>query len=158
MRQSLKPNAGLYEAAPQIHSLGVDLGLLLLRVWFGGALLLKHGLEKPIHFSQMAAHFPDPVHIGPVPSLVIALVSDFVCTILVVLGLATRWASLFIFANVLVAWVFVHHLEFFGKSADHGELTVLYIGAFLALALTGPGRFSLDAQLFPLHRANRRDL
>ncbi len=123
------------------------LGLLLLRVWFGVALFLKHGLEKPTHFAQMAAHFPNPVHIGPVPSLVVALISDAVCSILVILGLATRWAALFIFFNVLVAWVFVHHLQFFGHTADHGELTVLYIGAFLALAILGPGRFSLDAAL-----------
>ncbi len=136
--------------APRLNLLGVDLGLLLLRVWFGGALFLKHGLEKPTHFSQMAAHFPDPIHIGPVPSLVIALLSDSVCSVLVALGFATRWAALFIFANLLVAWIFVHHLEFFGRGADHGELTVLYIGGFLALMFTGAGRFSLDAILFPL--------
>ncbi len=138
--------------APEMESLGLDFGLLLLRLWFGVALFLKHGWEKPVHFAAMAAHFPDPVHIGPVPSLVIAMLSDAVCSLLVIVGLATRWAALFIFANVFVAWAFVHHFQFLAHGADHGELTVLYLGAFLALALTGPGRFSLDARLLRRYR------
>lgn len=125
--------------------LGVfDWGLLLLRVWFGLSLFLKHGLEKPMHFAQMSQHFPNPLHIGPVPSLIFALVSDAICSLLVLLGLGTRWAALWIFVNIFVAWSFVHHFQFFGRGADHGELVILYIGAFLALAIMGPGRFSLD--------------
>jgi hypothetical protein len=30
---------------------------------------------------------------------------------------------------------------------DHGEAIVLYLGGFLAIALLGPGRFSLDHKL-----------
>jgi uncharacterized membrane protein YphA (DoxX/SURF4 family) len=42
-----------------------DWGLLILRVWFGGNLFIKHGWEKLANFSQLAQHFPDPIHIGP---------------------------------------------------------------------------------------------
>ncbi|HEX5233803.1 MAG TPA: hypothetical protein VFW25_00590 [Silvibacterium sp.] len=38
----------------------------------------------------------------------------------------------------------MHHFEFFGHGADHGEVIVLYLGAMMALALTGPGKFSVD--------------
>src|ERR1700745_3509753 len=62
-----------------------DLGLLCLRLWFGLSLFLKPGWEKPTNFAQMAAHFPNPLHLGPVPSLVIALISDAICSILVLL-------------------------------------------------------------------------
>jgi putative oxidoreductase len=151
MREAANRNStarNLRSVAPEIEAMGIDLGLLLLRLWFGAALFLKHGWEKPVHFAAMAVHFPDPVHIGPVPSLVIATLSDAVCSVLVVLGLATRWAALFIFANLFVAWALVHHFQFLAHGADHGELTVLYLGAYLALALTGAGRFSLDARLF----------
>lgn len=123
-----------------------DWGLLCLRVWFGLSLFLKHGWEKPTNFLQMAQHFPNPLHIGPVPSLIFALTSDAICSILVLLGLGTRWAASLILVNVLVAWAFVHHFQFFGRGADHGEAVVLYLGGFLALAIMGPGRLSLDCR------------
>jgi putative oxidoreductase len=124
-----------------------DWGLLWLRAWFGLSLFLKHGWEKPTNFAQMAQHFPDPLHIGPVPSLIFALTSDAICSILVILGLGTRWAALLILVNISVAWSFVHHFQFFGRGTASGEAIVLYLGGFCAVALLGPGRFSLDYKL-----------
>jgi len=49
--------------------------------------------------------------------------------------------------NIFVAWSFVHHFQFFGRGADHGEAIVLYLSGFLAIAIMGPGRFSLDYKL-----------
>ena len=124
----------------------VDVGLLILRLLAGAGLFLKHGWEKPMHFAAMAAHFPDPIHLGPTPSLIVALVSDVICSVLTMVGLATRWAALFVVLNVGVAWSMVHRFGFFtGPDADHGELCFLYLAVFLALAFTGAGRFSLDA-------------
>ena len=123
-----------------------DLGLLVLRLTTITPLFLKHGIEKIFTFSQMAAHFPDPLHIGPVPSLAFAMISDSICTLLMILGLATRWAAAIVFVNVFVAWALVHHFEFLGHAADHGELIVLYLGVTLTLFLSGPGRFSLDGR------------
>ena len=123
-------------------------GLLALRVLAIGPLLMKHGFEKVFHFATMSQHFPDPVHIGPVPSLVIAMLADFVCSILIILGLATRWAALFSFFNILVAWAFVHHFAFFARpTGDHGELIVVYLAVMVTLFLTGPGHYSLDYML-----------
>lgn len=123
---------------------GQDLGLLALRLLIATPLLMKHGFEKVFTFSSMATHFPDPLHIGTLPSLAFAMTSDAICTVLLILGLASRWAALVIFVNVAVAWALVHHFMFFGHGADHGELMVLYLGATLALFLTGPGKYSLD--------------
>ena len=95
-------------------------------------------VEKPTNFERMSQHFPKPLHIGPIPSLIFALISDAICSILVVLGLGTRWAALLVFINIFVALSFVHHFQFFGRGADHGEAVVLYLGAFLALAIMGP--------------------
>jgi putative oxidoreductase len=126
---------------------GQDLGLLLLRVCAGAVLFLRHGWEKPTNFDMMAAHFPDPVHIGPHASLLFALASDAICSVLVAVGLATRWASLVVLINIGVAWAFVHHFLFFGRAADHGEICALYLAIYLALLVAGPGRFSVDAHL-----------
>jgi putative oxidoreductase len=122
-------------------------GLLALRLAGVVSLLLKHGLEKIFTFSAMAAHFPDPLHIGAVPSLVFAMLSDSICSVLIILGLATRWAALIAFVNIAVAWAFVHHFAFFGRGADHGELIVLYLAILLTLFLSGAGKYSVDALL-----------
>ena len=122
-----------------------DLALLVLRITMGGGIFLKDGLEKIIGFSHMAAHFPDPVHIGPVPSLVFALFSDAICSLLILFGLATRLAALVVVINLTVAFSLVHKFAFFGP--HNGELAFVYIGGCLALVLAGGGRFSLDRAL-----------
>jgi putative oxidoreductase len=120
----------------------IDPALLLLRVWMGFTLFAQHGVEKITHFSQMAAHFPDPLHIGPAPSLACALLSDAVCSLLVAVGLWTRLASLIVVINVSVAFSLVHR---FSMSGPHsGELAFLYLGAFLTTLLAGAGRYSVD--------------
>ena len=141
---------------PRLVPHGADVGLLVLRLLVGASLFLKHGWEKPTHFAEMAAHFPDPIHVGSVPSLIVALVSDTVCSVLVILGLATRAAALYVAINVAVAWSLVQHFAFFtGSQADKGEICFLYLGVFLALGLTGAGRYSLD-ELIPNRRRHRR--
>lgn len=127
--------------------LNVNSGLLALRLVGAAPLFLKHGLEKVLTFSAMADHFPDPLHIGSVPSLVIAMLGDFVCSVLIILGLSTRWAALFAFLNVVVAWAFVHHFAFFGRLGEHGELMVLYLAVLLGLFFSGAGKYSVDALL-----------
>jgi putative oxidoreductase len=136
------------EALPlKSSSVKIDCGLLVLRLCTGLPLFLKHGTEKLFGFSQMAAHFPNPLHIGVIPSLLFATLSDGICSLLVVLGLATRWASLIVFVNLFVAWSLVHHFLFTGPQGGHGELIVLYLGAMAALFLAGPGKYSLDARI-----------
>jgi len=119
-----------------------DLALLVLRITLGIALLLKHGLEKVTNFSHMAGRFPDPVHIGPVPSLVFAMLSDAICSLLIILGLGTRLAALVVVINLAVALSLVHRFAFFGPR--NGELAFVYLGGYLTLMLAGGGRFSLD--------------
>jgi putative oxidoreductase len=122
-------------------------GLAILRVWTGATLFLRHGWEKqPAHWAQFMAHFPNPIGIGSHPSFFFAFVSDFVCGTLLIIGLGTRWAALYSFCNIFVAWAFVHHFAFFGKGpgSDHGELMVLYLGALLTLVIAGPGAACVD--------------
>jgi putative oxidoreductase len=126
----------------------VDLGLLVIRVITAGTLVLKHGWEKAFDFHTMATNtklpFPDPFHLGVSTSLTIALIADFYCGILVVLGLGTRFAAAFSFMSISVAWVTVHHFSYFGARADHGEIIILMLGTLAGLIASGPGRYSID--------------
>ncbi len=124
-----------------------DAGLLALRLFVGVPLLLHHGLEKLFGFSRMAAHFPNPLHIGVVPSLLFATLSDGICSVLLVLGLATRWAALVVFINIFVVFAVAHHFSFFGRGGAEGEMLVLYLGAMIALFLAGAGKYSIDGAM-----------
>jgi putative oxidoreductase len=124
-----------------------DAGLLALRICAFGSLFIKHGYEKIFTFSEMAARMPDPLHLGKTPTLIFAMTGDGICTLLIIIGLATRLAALYEFTIVFVAWAFMHHFMFLGHGADHGEVIWLYISALIALFIAGPGRYSLDALL-----------
>lgn len=124
----------------------VDAGLLILRVGIGITLFLRHGIPKILGFSQMAAHFPDPIHIGSHASLLYAILSDAICSILIILGLFTRIAALIVFVNVFTVWVLLQHFAFFGKALN-GEMVVLFVVSSLAILVAGAGRFSIDSLL-----------
>ncbi|HEY7302494.1 MAG TPA: DoxX family protein [Bryobacteraceae bacterium] len=119
-----------------------DFALLLLRLMVGFSLFWCHGWEKISGFSRMASHFPDPIHIGPVPSLALALLSDGICSILIFFGFAARWAALVVAVNTGVAFTLVHHYRFHGPG--NGEMPWMYCAAALTILIAGPGRFSLD--------------
>ncbi len=128
-----------------------DAGLLALRLIACLSLFLKHGTEKLFGFSAMNAHFPGAAILGVSPLLLLATLSDGICSLLMLVGLATRWAALVALVNIFGAWAVIHHFAFFGRGADHGELIVLYLAAFVALLLADPGRFSLDARMTRSH-------
>ena len=126
-----------------------DAGLLVLRVSTGFILFMRHGWEKVSRLTLMNPTFPDPLHIGHNLTWTLAMLSDGICSLLIILGIGTRWLSFYCFFNIFVAWALVHHFTFLGKSAgaDHGELIALYLGAFAALMVAGPGRYSVDAMV-----------
>ena len=95
-----------------------DLALLLMRLGFGLSLFLKHGLEKLTGYSQMVTHFPNPLGIGAHASLAYALLSDGICSLLVLLGVGTRLAALVIVINLSVVFFLVDHAAFFETAAQ----------------------------------------
>jgi putative oxidoreductase len=84
----------------------------------------------------------DPIGIGVLPSLLYAAFADGICTVLLIVGLGKRWAALFSFINIAVAWP-----SCIGHEGEHGELIVLYLSIMLALMLPGAGSYSLDKRL-----------
>lgn len=119
-----------------------DVALLVLRLWLGGSMLALHGWQKLIHYSSLNATFPDPLGVGSLWSLVLALCGEVLCQILLMLGFVTRLAALGAVATMGVAWYAVHKMALTG--AQSGELAFIYLAGYLALVFAGAGRYSLD--------------
>lgn len=124
-----------------------DLGLLILRITFGLALLYGHGFEKlKVIFSGQEIQFMDPIGIGATLSFYLAAFAEGVCSILLILGLFSRFASAVLIINFLV--IFSFHAFMLGDDFTVLEPRLFYLLSFIALTITGPGRYSLDHRLF----------
>ena len=122
-----------------------SLGLLILRLLFGGGILGLHGWSKIMNWGQMSEGFPDPLGMGSPVSLAFAILAEVVAAALIVLGLCTRWAALGLAFTMGVAFFMVHGGALSGEGS--GEMAAVYGVAFLVLFLTGAGKISIDAKL-----------
>lgn len=119
----------------------VALGLLILRLGFGGTMLLAHGLGKASSFNETAAKFPDPLGVGAVVSMMLVIFAEAMCSSLIVVGFMTRLAAIPLAFCMGVAFLFVHAADPFQVK----ELALLYGVGFITIFLAGPGWLSLDA-------------
>lgn len=119
-----------------------SLGLLFLRLGAGGFMAFAHGLGKVRNFLELTHTFPDPLHIGTLPSATLATGAEFFGALLVVVGLCTRPAALSVVITMLVAGLIHHAHDPWGQK----EMAFLFAVAFSAIALAGPGSFSLDSR------------
>lgn len=117
-----------------------SIGLLVLRVGLGGLMFSAHGLPKLLGFAEKSETFSDPLGVGSVVSLSLAVFAEAFCSLAVVFGLATRAAAIPLIVTMLVAAFVVHAGDPFGKQ----EFPLLYAIGFATLVFTGPGRFSAD--------------
>jgi putative oxidoreductase len=119
-----------------------DLGLLLLRLWLALPMLLLHGWGKLANFGARSATFADPFGIGSLPSLLLITASEVVGSVLIALGLFTRFAAVVGAIGMTVAFIYGHEARLTGPRS--GELAFIFLGMYLVLLITGPGRFSVD--------------
>ncbi len=120
-------------------SLRNDLGLALLRI-SASAFLLSHGFPKFQKMLQGDFEFADPLGIGAAPSLFLIVLAEFVCPILIIIGIKTRWAAVPP-ALAMGVVAFLHHAtDPFGTK----EKALLFMVMFLCIILLGPGRYSID--------------
>ncbi len=127
------------------HSPAASFGLLVMRVTAGVLLVAGHGWPKLAHFSERAARFADPLHIGPDRSLMLTIFAEVVCALLVAIGFATRFAA---GVNVILFGVILA-LVIPGAPFGERELAMLYGAIYLGLVFTGPGAYALDARYGP---------
>lgn len=113
--------------------------LLLLRVCFG-VLMMNHGYKKMENFAQIKTKFMNFLGLGSSVSLSLTIFAELFCALLIVIGLFTRLATIPLIVTMCVALFKAHNSDFFGE----GEMAALYLGAFITILLTGPGKYSVD--------------
>jgi putative oxidoreductase len=129
-----------------------DLGLLGIRVVAGG-LLAGHGAQKLFGLFggpgiAGTTGMMEALRLQPATTWAyIAGGSEFGSGLLTALGLAYPLAPLAMFGPMLTAWITVHAGKPIWAMAGGAELPLLNLATAEGLALTGPGRFSLDEVL-----------
>ena len=101
--------------------------------------------------------FGDPIGLGSTVNLTLVTMSEFICALLIMLGLWTRLAAFPVVISMAVAAFVVHAKDpwtmeaaanaFFSgasKTWFSKEPALLYLIPFLSLAFTGGGSLSLD--------------
>ncbi|MEW4526748.1 MAG: DoxX family protein [Maioricimonas sp. JB045] len=117
----------------------ISIGLLILRVGVG-CLMLTHGVPKLLNYTTLSQGFADPIGLGSQISVILAIGAEVGCSILLILGAFTRLAVLPLAFTMIVAVFVVHGADPWKVK----ELGSFYLLTYVALALTGPGQFSVD--------------
>jgi putative oxidoreductase len=125
-RFSLKPETAL------------DITALILRI--AAALMLRHGWNKLIHFSENATDFDDPLHVSPAVSLSLTIFAEFFCTFFIIAGLFTRIAVIPLVICFVVIFFVIHAAD----PLKEKEEALLYLLLYLAIFFAGSGKYSLD--------------
>ncbi|WP_029036111.1 DoxX family protein [Salinimicrobium xinjiangense] len=118
----------------------IDLGLLILRLGAGG-LMLTHGTPKLLRlFGGEEIAFADPFGLGMGITLALAVFAEFICSILIIIGLGTRLAAIPLMITMFTAAFIIHAADPFGRK----EMALLYLIIFTVILITGGGKHSLD--------------
>lgn len=123
----------------KIKPLNIDIALLFFRIGIG-AFMLTHGIPKLLSYGERSSRFMDFMGLGPEISLALIIFAEFGMSILIILGLFTRFATIPLIIGMSVA-VFVAHADdpFSGK-----EKALLFLLSYIMILIMGAGRFSVD--------------
>jgi putative oxidoreductase len=118
-------------------------GYTLFRVGIPALMLLHgtHKLEKLMAGGEIK--FLDFMGLGAETSLLLAVIGELVAPLFLILGFKSRWAAIPAIITMFVA-AFVAHS---GEPLDEREHSLLYMIAFIAIAMIGSGTYSVDAWL-----------
>lgn len=121
--------------------ISIDLAILSIRLVFGLSMAFAHGwvkfekmLEGDFGFKAVFG-LPEPISLG------LAVFAELFCSILIALGVFTRFASLMLIITMAVAVFDVHWNDDFSKM----EKALLYLSAYVTILLSGPGKWSIDS-------------
>ena len=129
---------------PGTYAKEINIALLFLRIAIG-IFMLTHGTGKLIALlSGGPIQFADPIGIGPAASLALAVFAEFVCSLFLIFGVATRFAAIPLIITMLVAGFIIHAEDLFHVK----EMAFLYLSTFITIAIAGAGKFSVDNLIY----------
>ena len=132
-----------------------SIALLILRVSFSASMLFGHGVDKLtklidgtswtfkydfIPYPKFDISWANPLYIGEVPTLMLAVFSEFIAPLFIIIGYKTKFFSFFTAATMFVAAFIVH----WGDPFVRIEKALLFFVVFSILMITGPGKYSFD--------------
>lgn len=120
----------------------VNAGTLILRLAIG-ILMMDHGYDKLIHFSEYSHQFINFLGMGKPLSLALVVFAEFFCSLFLILGLFTRLATIPLIITMCVVIFSINN----GKVFMQHESPALYLTGFLVLLIIGPGRISVDSMI-----------
>jgi putative oxidoreductase len=113
---------------------------LLVRLLTGGV-ILPHGIPKIDRlFGEGPVKFANPFGLGPEISLGLVLFAEVGCSLLVLAGFKTRWATLPLLFTMLMASFYAHGSDPFSDK----ELSLLFFTLFLSILISGGGKLSVN--------------
>jgi putative oxidoreductase len=132
-----------------------NIALLLIRIVFAGSMLYGHGLSKLyrlidgtawdfifgfIPYPSFNISWTNPIFIGDVPTLILAVFSEFLAPLFILIGYKTKIFSFFPAATMFVAAFIVHLSDPFARK----EKAILFLIGFIVIMMMGPGKYSID--------------
>lgn len=116
-------------------------GLILVIRLFLGISMLTHGLPK---LDKLIANdkieFMNFLGLGSAISLVLVVFAEFLCSVFIMLGFLTRFATIPLMVTMLIAFFVVHGSDPYATK----ELSLVYFFFYLTIFVLGSGKFSLD--------------
>ena len=121
-------------------STSMHVALLVARIGIA-ILMLTHGIPKLITlFSGAPIQFPSVMGLSAKVSLGLAVFAEVICSVFLVVGLATRAASIPLIITMLVAVFSIHASDPFARQ----EPALQYLLVYLVLLFAGSGKYSVD--------------
>jgi len=115
------------------------IGLFLLRFTFS-AMMLDYGIKKLRNLLEGTLMDSDPIGIGVLATTILVVIAEAICPMLIIIGYKTRLASIPVIITMGVAAFIVHGAD----PISMKEKALLFLFGFLAIALLGAGKHSVD--------------
>ena len=122
-----------------INATAASLMLFILRAGVA-VFMLTHGLPKLSKLLDGNTGFADPIGIGEMPSLLLTVFAEVVCSFLLLIGLASRLAAVPLIITMTVAAFYAHADDPFASK----EKALLYLICYLVILVMGSGKYSVD--------------
>lgn len=122
--------------------------LLIARVLMA-AVFLVFGVRAITGFAGSVGYFTKLGFPSPQAMVVLAIIIELVGGIALLIGWKTRWAAWLLAAFVVIATAMAHRFWEYDAAQYVAQMTNFYknlaiIGGLLVVAVSGPGRYSID--------------